>query len=153
MGTEPSGGDYFPMPDSSSARVIEEHSFSRVLLLDRRALALRNDRQYDEAEHFFLAAVNKKEAILEPGDPNTLSSITNYTSLLIDQSRWTKAEQLLTKAIETGKAIFGLEHPATLLQMSSLGITFEGQGRLSEAKHLLEKVMEGSMPLLGSEYH
>ena len=125
--------------------LIREDNEARAGLAWKYAEALFNDGRYNEAEVYFLEAVQREKRVL-------LNGMANLASTYRNQGRWKEAEELEVQVMETRKRVLGAEHPSTLTSMANLALTYKDQGRWKEAEKLEVQVMEMSLRVLDAEH-
>ena len=95
-------------------------------------------QQFDKAEPLLLAIVENNRRTLAPGDPETLTSISELGNVYWLMNNPAKAEPLLVEALKGLKL-----HPYKLddfvMTQSRLGRLYFGQGRYSDAEPLLRE--------------
>jgi len=124
---------------------IKEDNEARAGLAWKYAKAIFNDGRYNEAEVYFLEAVQREKMVL-------LNGMANLASTYRNQGRWKEAEELEVRVIETRKRVLGAEHPSTLTSMANLALMYKDQGRWKEAENLEVQVKETSLRVLGKEH-
>lgn len=89
--------------------------------------------------------------VLEPEQPDTLTSIAHLASTFWNQSQWKEADELFVQVIKTSSRLLGPEHPDTLTRMDNLAFTYQNQGR-EEALQSMIEVAQYRLEKLGSDH-
>jgi Tfp pilus assembly protein PilF len=75
-----------------------------------------------------------RERACGPEDADTLTSISNLGSVLVDQGKYEEAEAMHRQALQGREKVLGPEHPDTLTSISNLGLVLARQGKYEEAE-------------------
>ncbi|MGA1516579.1 MAG: tetratricopeptide repeat protein, partial [Phycisphaerales bacterium] len=120
----------------------------------RQALAdlYRRIGLYEAAFPLQESALATRRRVLGDDGPDTLGSISNMGSLLLDQGRLSEAEPYAREALDGFRRVLGDEHPDTLTAISKMGMLLRSQGKLSEAEPYYRESLDGSRRVLGDEH-
>ncbi|KAI2827285.1 hypothetical protein CBS133816_6557 [Aspergillus niger] len=108
--------------------------------------------KYQEAEAMHQQALQKREKILGPEHPDTLTSISQLGSVLAQQGKYTEAEIIQQQALQGREKALGPEHPDTLISISQLGSVLAQQGKYTEAEVMYQQDLKVSEKILGPEH-
>jgi tetratricopeptide (TPR) repeat protein len=97
------------------------------------ALALHDQRSYQEAERFYRQACKLCERCFGDNHKNTLVCMTNRASNLVSLDQLVKAETLQLRVIKAQEEALGKSHPETLRSMARLAPIYNRKGRYWEA--------------------
>ncbi|KAF1937469.1 hypothetical protein EJ02DRAFT_505995 [Clathrospora elynae] len=78
----------------------------------------------------------RKERVLGPEHPDTLTSMSNLAGVLDSQSKYEEAELMNRQTLARKEMVLGLEHPSTLTNMNNLARVLESQGKYDEAESM-----------------
>ncbi|TFK33887.1 P-loop containing nucleoside triphosphate hydrolase protein [Crucibulum laeve] len=101
------------------------------------AIVLSENGNWTEAEKLQVEVMEKRQQLLGPAHPDTLTSIANLAATYSNQGNWNEAEKL---EVEKTQQLLGPAHPDTLTSMENLAQTYLNQEKWTEAKILLVKV-------------
>ncbi len=76
--------------------------------------------KYEEAEVYFLEALEGKRRVLGDEHPETLNSINNMRGLLNKQGKYEEAMPYSVEALEGQRRVLGDEHPETQATINNL---------------------------------
>jgi CHAT domain-containing protein/Tfp pilus assembly protein PilF len=112
-----------------------------------------NEGRYAEAEPLFKRALAIGKKLLEPNDPDLMTSITsqkvregvvvyvtdlnNLGALYYNQGRYAEAELLDKRALAIGEKLLG----ADATRLNNLGTLYRAQGRYAEAEPLFKRAL------------
>ena len=113
---------------------------------------LYSDGRNNEAEKLLVKAMTTRKRVLGPEHPNTLTSMSNLSSIYFIQGRWKEAEELQVQVLETWKQVLGPEHPDTLTSMSNLSYTWKSLGNIQAAIALMKECFELRTKALGPDH-
>ncbi|KAF4814019.1 Nephrocystin-3 [Colletotrichum tropicale] len=115
--------------------------------------------KYAEAEKTHREALELKQRVLEPEDPEVLDSLRDlgYTlcrfaiDLYEDQEKYKEAEFIFRRELQSRQKISGLEHFDTIEALVNLARTLRDQGQYTEAEQIHRQVVKLSTSLYGPE--
>ncbi|TFK38836.1 P-loop containing nucleoside triphosphate hydrolase protein, partial [Crucibulum laeve] len=113
------------------------------------AYVLYYNGNWTEAEKLQVEIMEKRQQLLDPAHPDTLTSMGNLAATYWKQGKWTKAEKLEVEVMEKRQQLLGPAHPDTLTSIANLAATYSNQGKWNEAEKLEVEVMEKRQQLLG----
>lgn len=109
-------------------------------------------RRSDEAEVFFLEALDGFRRIHGPEHADTLTVMNNYALHMQSERRFEEAEAMLNQALEIARRALGLDHSITSSIELNLGAHLRTQGRLADAEPYLVSSLERNRRLLGEDH-
>ncbi|KAL4960741.1 uncharacterized protein BDV14DRAFT_204484, partial [Aspergillus stella-maris] len=121
-------------------------------LIQKICRCLASDGRYNEAEVLGLQAMVICKEKLGPVHPDTLASVSQLGSILVQQGKYEEAETMHQEAIKGYEKVLGPEHPNTLICVSKLGSILEGQGKYKEAEAMHQQALQGYKKVLGPEH-
>ncbi|KAL6412772.1 hypothetical protein AUP68_03980 [Ilyonectria robusta] len=108
--------------------------------------------RHNDAEQYYVKAIQLQVRELGEENPSTLASMNNLASTYRYQGRWKEAEELEIQVLEARKRVLGEDHPSTLTSMNKLASTYRYQGRWKEAEELEIQVLEARKRVLGEDH-
>jgi len=97
-------------------------------------------------------AVDLQQKMLGPEAPETLTSKSLLSVILLEQNNYAEAERLQSETLAARRRVLGLEHPDTVRSMSRLAGVYSWQGRNSEAEELEREALAIDRRVLGPEH-
>jgi len=91
-------------------------------------------KNYNEAEHLFIEALNGRQQKLGEDHPETLESKNDLAVLYKEQGDYAKAEPLLLEALEGRRLKLGDTHPHTLESWNNLIGLYESWNKPEDAE-------------------
>ncbi|MFL5703510.1 MAG: tetratricopeptide repeat protein [Ktedonobacteraceae bacterium] len=134
---------------------IEEYelAFSEAgRLLNQAANYLSTHAQYAQAEPLLQQSLAIREQVLEPGHPDTASSLSDLGVLYLTQGKYQQSAPLLQQALEIREHALGLEHPNTAASLNSLALLYYAQGKYALAEQLYQQALHILMDVLEPEH-
>ncbi|KAI3530692.1 hypothetical protein CABS02_14420 [Colletotrichum abscissum] len=101
--------------------------------------------KYNEAEQMHRQALELKEKVLGPENPDTLISMNNLAEVLRSQGKYDEAEQMHRQELELCEKVLGPENPDTLISMNNLAEVLRSQGKYDEAEEMHRQALELSV--------
>ncbi len=105
-------------------------------LLNQAGYYLEDRAQYLEAKPLYHRALEIREQVLGPDDPDIAQSLNNLASLYECQGKYEEAEPLYRHALEIRERTLGSGHPDTAQSLNNLAELYRVQGRYEEAEPL-----------------
>jgi tetratricopeptide (TPR) repeat protein len=130
----------------------ELESAEAARLLDEAGIYLHDHALYQEAETFYLEALNMREKVLGADHISTADSLNDLGLLYRDQGKYKETEPLLHRALLIREKALGAEHPATAMIFNNLGLLYRDQGMYSEAEMHLQRAVNIRKKVLGTEH-
>jgi tetratricopeptide (TPR) repeat protein len=121
-------------------------------LLNRTAVGLYRQGQYQDAEPILQRVLKMREESLGPEHPDTATSINNLAMLYEKLGRHKEALPLLERALTVCERSLGAEHPDTLIGINNLAIGLMSLGRYKEAAEMFERALALREQTLGAEH-
>jgi tetratricopeptide (TPR) repeat protein len=108
--------------------------------------------KYEEAEQFYLLALEHHETVSKTDPYNYLSSLSNLSCVYMNRGRYDQAEPLFLKTLALQREKLGDNHLDTLNTMNLLSVTLKYQGKLDEAAPLCQECFQRRRTVLGPEH-
>jgi eukaryotic-like serine/threonine-protein kinase len=105
-----------------------------------------------QGEALVARAVGIQRKLLGPEDPETLTSESLLSVLLLDEGQYAEAEKLQRETLETRRRVLGPEHLDTVRSMGRLAGILSLQGRGAEAEALERDAIAILSRVLGPEH-
>jgi hypothetical protein len=86
--------------------------------------------------------VEAKERVLGKENPDTLTSMNDFASVLRDQGKYPEAEQMYREVMEVKERVLGKEQPSTLTSTNNLASVLSDQGKYREAEQMHREELE-----------
>jgi serine/threonine protein kinase len=106
---------------------------------------------YPHALSLLHGAVDIRERILGPNNPETLTSLDNLANTLADEGHYADAEKLERQILDSRRRILGSKNPDTLGSMNNLAATLTQEGKFSDAEKLHRETLDLRRAVLGPE--
>ena len=97
-------------------------------------------------------AAELQREVLGPEDPETLTSMSLMSVILLEEGHYAEAEQLQRQTLTVRNRVLGPEHPDTVRSMSRLAAVLTFQGRNEEAVKLERDAVAIDRRVLGPEH-
>lgn len=97
-------------------------------------------------------ALELQRKVLGPEDPETLTSLSQLSVILLEEGQYAEAEKLQREALAARKRVLGPEHPDTIRSLSRLAGVLSWQGRNAEAEALKREAIDIQRRVLGPEH-
>ncbi|MCJ1471355.1 hypothetical protein MMC07_010003, partial [Pseudocyphellaria aurata] len=124
--------------------------WSEVLNKAGRYAALHGN--YSTAEEMTGRALEEGTKMLGKTHPDTLTSVNNLASVLLEQGEYEAAEQMSRRALDGREKALGSEHPDTLTSVSNMASVLLGQRKYETAEDLNRRALDGREKALGKEH-
>jgi len=102
-------------------------------------MVLESQGKYEEAEAMYRRALEGREKVLGPEQPNTLTSVGSLGSVLERQGKYEEAEAMHRWALKGSEKVLGPEHPHTLTSVYSLAFLLHQQREYEAASELYQR--------------
>ncbi|PWW75743.1 TPR-like protein [Tuber magnatum] len=116
------------------------------------ALVLQGQGKYDESEAMIRRALERKEKILGPDHPDTLTSVDNLAQVLQYQGKYDELVATNRRAMEGCEKILGPDHPDTLTSVNNLALVLRLQGKYDESEAMNRRALERSHKTFGPDH-
>ncbi|TFK31328.1 hypothetical protein BDQ12DRAFT_563648, partial [Crucibulum laeve] len=73
--------------------------------------------------------MEKRQQLLGPAHPHTLTSMGHLASTYMNQGKWIEAEKLQVEVMEKTQQLLGSAHPGTLRTVGNLARIYQNQGK------------------------
>lgn len=144
---------------SPHVQVVLEYVFRTEPCQLKRASILYKASSYDGEQGQYGAAYEKGmeaqtmyQKLLGKEHPNTLTSMDNLASVLVNQGKCNEAEEMHRQELELCEKAVGKEHTHTLISMSNLAVVLNNQGKYAEAEEMDRQVLKFREKVLGKEH-
>lgn len=104
---------------------------------------------YPRANALLQQALDIRQRVLGPEDPETLKSMNMLANVLMEEGRYPEAENLHRQCLDIRRRILGPEHPETLKSMHNLSIDLSAEGHYAEAEKLCRETLEIKRRIVG----
>jgi non-specific serine/threonine protein kinase/serine/threonine-protein kinase len=115
-------------------------------------VAVYRQNRLDEAEAYFLAALEVRRSGLAPDHPHLARSYNALGALLSSRGRPAEAEPYLRAAVELRERTLGVDHPDLAKALVNLARVQDEQGRTAEAIETVERALRIEEAALGPEH-
>ena len=129
-----------------------KHLLLWTTILNRGGSYARAKGDYTMAEEMLRRALEGRKKALGKEHPDTLISMSNLASVLIEQGQYKEAEKSNRQALALRETVLGKEHPETLISMSNLALVLDEQGQYEEAERIFRQVLALRERVLGKEH-
>ena len=109
-----------------------------------------NDRRYEEAEYWFLAASDILDQF-EPTDLRRAVTLNNLADLYVVQERLAEAELLFRNATDIIETSLGPDHLDVATQLHSVAAFYSGHGMYAAAEPLFARASSIRKAVLGND--
>jgi tetratricopeptide (TPR) repeat protein len=109
--------------------------------MNNLASSYRGTRQLAKALPLFQETLAKRQTMLGPDHPDTLTSMGNLGAAYTAGGQLAEAVPLLEATLAKQKARLGPDHPGTLVSMNDLAAAYEASGKLAQAIPLYEECL------------
>ncbi len=106
---------------------------------------------YARAQLLFQQALQIRQSVLGPENPDTLSSVNKLAIVLKDEGRYPEAEKLYRETLDVQRRVLGPEHRDTLDTMDGLANLLQNEGHYAEAEKLLRRTLDAQRRVVGPE--
>ena len=106
----------------------------------------------DEAEPYYLEALEIRRRVLGDEHRSTLASINSMGVLLQRQGKLGEAEPYYLEVLEIRRRVLGDEHRSTLASINNMGSLLNAQRRYAQSEPILRESVETGMNVLGAEH-
>jgi tetratricopeptide (TPR) repeat protein len=95
--------------------------------------------EYAKAEPLYQEALQIRQKVLGPENPDTALSLDNLASLFRHMGEYAKAEPLDQEALQIFQEVSGPEHPDTAISLNNLALLEFDLGRVDEVEFQPDK--------------
>ena len=131
---------------------LSNESTGAALLLHQAAWYLDQRAQYKEAQPLYMRALDIREKVLGPDDPDTARSLNNLASVYEHQGHYKQAEPLYKRALNINEKALGPNHPDTATSLNNLAAIYDSQGEYREAEPLYKRALAIREKVLGPDH-
>jgi tetratricopeptide (TPR) repeat protein len=124
----------------------------RADYLNQQGNAAWQGGDYRAAVQAHRTALNIREHIHPPDDPELAYGLNHLAVALNATGRYAEAEPLYERAIAIGEKTLGAEHPELAAQLNNLAELYRDTGRYAEAEPLYERALAIGEKTLGAEH-
>jgi tetratricopeptide (TPR) repeat protein len=116
------------------------------------ALVLDWQGKYEEAESMNRQTLARRETVLGPEHPDTLTSMSNLALVLVEQGKYEEAESMNRQTLARRETVLGPEHPDTLSSVYNLAYLLTSQHCYDESLALYERACAAYNIVLGKDH-
>ena len=106
---------------------------------------------YPQAQSLYHDAVEIRERMLGPENPDTLRAMHRLCRPLREQGKYAEAEKLQRQTLDVQRQLLGPEHPDTLVSEAELATILYNEARYPEAEKLGRDALAAERRVLGNE--
>jgi serine/threonine protein kinase len=106
---------------------------------------------YPRAQSLDQRAVEIRQRVLGPENPDTLRTLSNLAVVLEREGRFPEAEKLDRQTLDTRRRVLGPEHPDVLSSIHNLASVLYHEGHYAEAEKLDRETLDIMRRVLGPE--
>ncbi|RLU18410.1 hypothetical protein DMN91_008767 [Ooceraea biroi] len=136
----------------SKVKQLKEISQGDISFQIAKAVALSNQRKYQEALNIFESAFEKRKEILGPDNPGTLDIQAYIANILYVQGFFQEALNTLEEIFQKRKEVLGLNDKNTLNTRSTIALVLHRLGKNEEAFNIYQVVYPKQKEILGSDH-
>ncbi len=112
-----------------------------VELLDRAALYLLEQGQYEQAIRLLLKARDVRDTLNTSDSPALLETLNNLASCYLFKGDYEQAESLFVRVLALCEAMYGAVHGDVAVALNNLALLYQQQGRYREAEHYVRRAL------------
>ncbi|MBF0549872.1 MAG: toll/interleukin-1 receptor domain-containing protein [Deltaproteobacteria bacterium] len=120
--------------------------------LNQQGSALYYAGKYAEAEMPLRSALDIRERLLEPEDPDTAQSLNDLALLYHAQGKYDQAEPLFLQALKIREGVLGPDHPDTATTLNNFARLYKAQGKYNQAEPLFLEALKIRERVLGMDH-
>lgn len=113
---------------------------------------LVNKGDYAQAEPLHRRVLERRERVLGPEHPDTITSVHYLAELLHLKGSFEQSELMYGRALEGRERVLGQDHPHTLSTLSNMAGLLYHKGNLDQAELMYRRALEGREQVLGQEH-
>jgi eukaryotic-like serine/threonine-protein kinase len=120
----------------------------------RQSLAILYDTigRLESARPLQESALATRRRVLGEEHPDTLRSVVEMSTILVQIGQFQEAESLLRSAIDKCRRVLGEDHPLTLVSTSNMSTTLQAQGKLADAEGYVRDALARMRRVRGADH-
>ena len=107
---------------------------------------------FSTAQGLLARAVDIRQRVLGPENPDTLLSMNNLANCLSDEGKFAEGDKFYQKVIDASRRTLGPAHRTTVMAMNNLALNLIDEGHIPEAEKMQREVVEVESRTLGLEH-
>ncbi len=125
---------------------------SNLINLGQQLMNQKSNEGYEAAEPLLREALNIRRANADVDDPNLISALQAYGTLLRERRQFEAAEPLFREALAISRRVLGPEHPDLAAVLNNLATLLESKGDYQAAEPLYRETLDIQRKTLGTRH-
>ena len=126
---------------AQEARSLEAEPLVQSELYETLGGVYRTLGKFDQADSLLQAALDRRQSLLGPDDPEVADTLVALGRLRDAQAAYDEAERLIRQGLEKTRSRLGPDHPAVARATSALGQVLENRGVYDQAIPVLSEAV------------